>query len=69
MAYIFANNMDCAISSASESVLDHTLGALRTHRTYDNFAPNFLFDSQGFFQGVAIRLAYFKRQIGFFNPG
>ena len=69
MGDIVTDNVDCAIRAARQGVFDYALGALRTHRTNHDFAPDLFLDAQGLFQRITVRLVYFKREVSFFNPG
>ena len=58
--HVVANDMNCSISAARQSVFDDTLSPLRSHGNDDDFAANFFLDPQRFFQRVTVRLVDFK---------
>ena len=69
MSKIVANDVNGAIGSARQCVLDYTLGALWSHRTDDHFAAQFLSHPQGFFERISVRLVNLEGKIAFCNPG
>ena len=68
MSDVIAYYMNGAIGAARQRIFDDALRTLRPHRADDNFAACLLLDAQSFFKRIAIRLVYFKREIGFFDP-
>src|SRR5262249_50081930 len=65
---LVVRDVDAAVGAFREGFFNCLLGALGAHRNRNHFATVFFFESQGFFQGVAIWLVGFKADVGFANP-
>src|ERR1700693_906460 len=65
---IIVGDVNGTIRAFRKRFLDGLLHALRTHREDHHLAAVLLFQAQGFFKGIAVRLVHLETNVGFLDP-
>ena len=65
---MIVGNVNATVRAFGERLFDGLLHAFRAHGKCHHFPTVFFFETQCFFQRVAVRLVHFEANVGFFNP-